>query len=79
MGEILRAAEGSLAPIACQSEEGAGCGCGCDCDARPFWKGLEEQINSYVDSHTLAQCMRVKEKTPAVSAARNEDKVVQYE
>ena len=79
VGEILRAAEGSLAPIACQSEEGAGCGCGCDCDARPFWKGLEEQINSYVDSHTLAQCMRVKEKTPAVSAARNEDKVVQYE
>ena len=79
VGEILRAAEGSLAPIACQSEEGAGCGCGCDCDARPFWKGLEEQINSYVDSHTLAQCMRVKEKIPAVSAARNEDKVVQYE
>ena len=79
VGEILRAAEGSLAPIACQSEEGAGCGSGCDCDARPFWKGLEEQINSYVDSHTLAQCMRVKEKTPAVSAARNEDKVVQYE
>ena len=65
--------------IACQSEEGAGCGCGCDCDARPFWKGLEEQINSYVDGHTLAQCMRVNEKTPAVSAARNEDKVVQYE
>ena len=79
VGEILRAAEGSLAPIACQSEEGAGCGCGCDCDARPFWKGLEEQINSYVDGHTLAQCMRVNEKTPAVSAARNEDKVVQYE
>lgn len=79
VGEILRAAEGSLAPIACQSEEGAGCGCGCDCDARPFWKGLEEQINSYLDSHTLAQCMRVKEKIPAVSAARNEDKVVQYE
>ena len=79
VGEILRAAEGSLAPIACQSEEGAGCGCSCDCDARPFWKGLEEQINSYVDGHTLAQCMRVNEKTPAVSAARNEDKVVQYE
>ena len=79
VGEILRAAEGSFAPIACQSEEGAGCGCGCDCDARPFWKGLEEQINSYVDGHTLAQCMRVNEKTPAVSAARNEDKVVQYE
>ena len=32
VGEILRAAEGSLAPIACQSEEGAGCGCGCDCE-----------------------------------------------
>ena len=35
-------------------------------DARLFWQGLEDQINSYVDNHTLAQFMRVNEKTPAV-------------
>ena len=42
VGEILRAVEGNLSPIACQSEDG------------------------YVDNHTLAQFMRVNEKTPAV-------------
>ena len=77
VGEILRAAEGDLSPISCQSEEGAGCGSSCDCDARLFWQGLEDQINSYIDNHTLAQFMRVNEKTPAAAAARNENKVVQ--
>ena len=47
-------------------EDGSGCGASCDCDARLFWQGLEDQINSYVDNHTLAQFMRVNEKTPAV-------------
>ena len=75
VGEILRAVEGDLSPIACQSEEGAGCGSSCDCDARLFWQGLEDQINSYIDNHTLAQFMRVNEKTPA-NAARKEDKVM---
>ena len=57
--------EGNLSPIACQSEDGSGCGASCDCDARLFWQGLEDQINSYVDNHTLAQFMRVNEKIPA--------------
>ena len=77
VGEILRAAEGNLSPISCQSGEGAGCGSSCDCDARLFWQGLEDQINSYIDNHTLAQFMRVNAKTPAAAAARNENKVVQ--
>ena len=64
VGEILRAVEGNLSPIACQSEDGSGCGASCDCDARLFWQGLEDQINSYVDNHTLAQFMRANEKTP---------------
>ena len=76
VGEILRAAEGNLAPISCQSEDGSGCG-SCNCDARLFWQGLEEQINAYVDNHTLAQLLCETEKTPAVSTARKEDKVVQ--
>ena len=62
-------------PIACQSEEGAGCGRSCDCDARLFWQGLEDQINSYIDNHTLAQFIRGNETTPA-NAARKEDKVM---
>ena len=66
MGEILRAVEGNLSPIACQSEEGKACGASCNCDARLFWQGLEDQINSYVDNHTLAQFMQINQKTPAV-------------
>ena len=53
VGDILRAAEGSLAPVACL-----------DCDVNPcerqdfcitlgFWKGLQKAINDYVDSQTL--------------------------
>ena len=56
VGEILRAAEGNLTPISCQAEESA-CGHSCDCDARLFWQGLEDQINAYIDGHTLAQLM----------------------
>lgn len=39
VGEILRAVEGNLSPIACQSEDGSGCGASCDCDARLSGKG----------------------------------------
>ena len=56
VGEILRAAEGNLSPVSCQAEE-ASCGHSCDCDARLFWQGLEDQINAYIDGHTLAQLM----------------------
>lgn len=64
VGEILRAVEGNLSPIACQSEEKSGCGRSCDCDARLSWQGLEDQINTYIDNHTLAQFLRANEKTP---------------
>lgn len=56
VGEILLAAEGNLSLISCQAENGPGCG-SCNCDARLFWQGLDEQINAYIDSHTLAQFM----------------------
>ena len=62
VGEILRAVEGNLSPIACQSEDGSGCGASCDCDARLFWQGLEDQINSYVDNHTLRNSRKKKKK-----------------
>ena len=64
VGEILRAAEGTLSPISCPADEASGCGRSCDCDARPFWQGLEDQINTYVDNHTLAQFMRANQKSP---------------
>lgn len=77
VGEILRAVEGNLSPISCQTEGETVCGHSCNCDARLFWQGLEDRINAYIDDHTLAQLLCTTEKTPAVSAAREEDKVVQ--
>ena len=67
VGEILRAAEGSLAPIACQSEDGAGCGCGCDCDARPFWK--DRKMPFFARSFTGSSVMSSPSNTmePAVT------------
>ena len=76
VGEILRAVEGDLSPISCQSEERSGCGQSCDCDARLFWQGLEAQINTYIDNHTLAQFLRANKKHRTVPAVRNENKVV---
>lgn len=53
VGEILRAAEGALAPVACLAEGGHSCETAADCCAYPFWEGLERQIDAYVDSCTL--------------------------
>ena len=49
VGEILKAVEGDLIPVACLTF--------------PFWNGLAEQINAYVDSYTLKDLLDDKEKT----------------
>ena len=54
VGDILRACEGSLAPIACL--EGGGepaCDRAEECTTLDFWKGLDKVITDYVDSFTL--------------------------
>ncbi len=49
-GEILRAAEGGLEPIACLTSD---CPRGSDCLTQKFWAGLSNAIDAYVDSVTL--------------------------
>ena len=57
IGDILRAAETSLAPTACIT--GAQSCDRCDeCLTRPFWLGLDQAIAQYVDSVTLADLLR---------------------
>ncbi|MDO4589821.1 MAG: RrF2 family transcriptional regulator [Slackia sp.] len=51
-GDIIRAAEGTTAPVACLG--GTGCPRASLCPTLPFWRGLDEAIESYVDSVTLA-------------------------
>jgi Rrf2 family protein len=54
IGDILRTAEGSLAPLSCQ-EDGS-CTPG-GCTMRKFWDGLYRSIASYVDGYTLADLL----------------------
>ncbi len=53
-GEILRAVEGSLAPITCLSDPDYLCPRQDECTARRFWSGLDEVTQNYVDSVSLA-------------------------
>ena len=53
LGEILRATEGSLAPVTCLSEQTNTCERQEFCQTLPVWKGLNRVINEYLDSITL--------------------------
>lgn len=56
-GDILRAAEGDLTPIYCLTAEGD-CNRQRECKAHPFWKGLDDAINAYVDGKTLEDLIK---------------------
>lgn len=64
-GEILRAAEGELIPVSCLAREGHKCDRAGLCFALPFWKGLEEQINAYVDSFSLQDLLALTTREEA--------------
>lgn len=54
-GEVLRAVEGTTAPVACMSlEEGMTCPRSGECTTVRFWAGLDDVIERYVDGVTLA-------------------------
>lgn len=53
VGEILRYAEGDLAPVACLEQGGAACAREAECGTLEFWKGLYQVIQEYVDGVTL--------------------------
>lgn len=52
VGEILRATEGDLSPLECLSTKP--CDRACSCKTHAFWEGLDEAIESYVDSKRLS-------------------------
>ncbi|MBO4854733.1 MAG: RrF2 family transcriptional regulator [Oscillospiraceae bacterium] len=52
VGEILRATEGSLAPVACLEGE-ISCPRREDCATLPIWEGLEKVVDAYLDGITL--------------------------
>lgn len=54
-GDILRAAEGSMAPIACLKDDENQCKRSDLCSTLPFWEKYYQVINEYVDSVTLQE------------------------
>jgi len=57
VGDILRATEGSLTPIACLEELPNQCPRHDGCQTLPFWEGLNDVIQEYVDGVTLADIL----------------------
>ena len=53
LGDILRATEGSLAPVACLETDDNTCARQADCATLPVWRGLDRVINEYLDGITL--------------------------
>ena len=58
IGEILRAAERELAPVACLADGAKECDRRKICQTVEFWEGFYNVINEYLDSKTLADLMK---------------------
>ena len=57
VGEILRAAEGSLSPVACLGKDAAQCPRQGGWAALPLWRDLEKLVGDYLDGVTLGQLL----------------------
>lgn len=55
VAEILRAAEGSLAPVACLEEGAPVCQRRDQCATLPLWQELERVVVDFLDSYNLEQ------------------------
>ena len=70
-GDILRLAEGSLAPIKCVEDSAGKCTNSAHCSTFSFWEGLNRAINDYIDSTTLAD-LALREREMGEEKARCE-------
>lgn len=58
VGDILRLAEGSLAPVACLECGAKPCERAAECYTLPMWMELDKLINDYLDSVTIADLIK---------------------
>ncbi len=54
VGEILRATEGTLAPVACLKNDDEACNRSCQCKTLPVWQNLNKIVNEYLDGVKIA-------------------------
>ena len=62
LSEILRATEGSLAPVSCLETEDNPCDRCADCATLPIWQGLDKVVNDYLSSITLQDVLVQQKK-----------------
>ena len=67
VGDVLRLTEKDLAPVACLAEGASKCDRANICRTLDFWKGMNEVVNTYLDSKTIAD-LAVPLTKPSVSA-----------
>lgn len=58
VGDILRLTEGTLAPVACLEKNAEACPRKAGCRTLPLWTKLDDLIESYLDSVTIADLMK---------------------
>lgn len=51
--EVLHAAEGPLAPVACLEAGSKPCPRAAECRTLPLWKGLDELVSAYLSRYTI--------------------------
>ena len=54
VGDILRLMEGTLAPVSCLECGAKPCDYASECRTLPMWKNLNDLVNNYLDSVSLA-------------------------
>lgn len=57
VGDILRLTEGSLAPVACLAQGAEPCEKASACKTLPMWTKLDELVENYLDSVTIADLL----------------------
>ena len=59
--EILNVAELSLSPVACLEKSAKPCPRADQCRTLPLWKGLDQVVDEYLDSVSLADLQKMEE------------------
>ncbi|MEE8716423.1 MAG: Rrf2 family transcriptional regulator [Coriobacteriales bacterium] len=65
-GDIIRATEGTVAPVACLARTDTVCPRACYCETNRFWTGLDRVITEYVDSYTLEDLVQMQDSDEVV-------------
>jgi len=58
VGDILRLTEGSLSPVACLEKGAEVCPRKAECRTLPMWTKLDEIVENYLDSISIADLMK---------------------